>query len=260
MQALDFVVSAVQHNTWLAEVLAPIDGTAVSIFWARWLHSGRRRTAAGMQWFDRHIDTAATDLIATALTRSGKDRVPAEHALRTLATAGHGEAIQAAAAAYHPQAPTAVDAILHVDPLLLLPKRIPQPRQWIALDRLVKVRLREKNAVLPVSAIADLVSMLMMCRPGNDYAGVRAVVEATEHTTLAGFARSLLDQWAQAGCPEKDEWVLHAQVLLGDDRTVSYLRDLTTRWSRMADAGRAATEALQNGRMRTLTLRKYLEA
>ncbi|MEU2088186.1 hypothetical protein ACWEPH_31345 [Nocardia beijingensis] len=259
-QALDFVFSAVQHNPRLAEVLAPIDGTAVSIFWARWLNSGTRRTANAMRWFDRHISTATTDLIAIALTRSGKDRIPAEHTLRVLAAAGHGDAIQAAAAAYHRKAPTAVDTILHSDPLLLLPKRIPRPRQWITLDRLPKVLLRRRHAVLPVSAMADLVTMLMMCRPGNDYAGVRAVIEATEPTTLARFARELLDQWARAGYPAKDDWVLHAQGLLGDYSTVSSLRRLVARWSRMADAGRAATTALHNGRLAEVGYAFYGEA
>lgn len=251
-QALDFVFSAVQHNPGLVEVLAPIDGTAVTILWARWLNPGRRRTAAGLRWFDRHIDTAAADLIAIALTRSGKDRVPAERVLRILAAAGHGDAIQAAAAAYHPKAPTAVDAIVHVDPLLLLPTRIPRPRQWMTLDRYVRVRLRRKNAVLPVSATADLISMLMMCRPGNDYAGVRAVVEATEPTTLAGFARSLLRQWVEVGRPKKDDWILHAQVLLGDYETVSCLECLAAEWSVAAGASRDAATALRNGRIREI--------
>ncbi|MFI6368814.1 hypothetical protein ACIBG0_39555 [Nocardia sp. NPDC050630] len=119
--------------------------------------------------------------------------MPAERALRILAAAGHGDRIQAAASAYHPRASTAVNAILHVDPRLLLPGRIPRPRQWIALDRLPKILLRRGHAVLPVAAVADLVTMLMMCRPGNDYAGVRDVIDATEPTTLAGFALGLLE-------------------------------------------------------------------
>ncbi|MFE4461489.1 hypothetical protein ACFROC_29410 [Nocardia tengchongensis] len=249
LDAMEFVFSGVRRFSNLAGVLAPADGTAVSLFWAHWMNSGRCRTGAGLRWFDRHIDTAATDLIATALTRSGKDRVPAERTLRILAAAGHGDTIRAAAEAYHPQAPAALDAIVDIDPLLLLPKRIPRLRAWISLDRLPKVLLRRGDTVLPVSAMADLCTMLMMCRPGHDYAGVGAVTEATEPTTLARFARELLDQWVRAGCPQKDDWVLHAQGLIGDHDTVRYMHVLTKRWLRMADSGRAATDALYDGRL-----------
>ncbi|MFG1790602.1 hypothetical protein [Nocardia sp. NPDC049149] len=259
VQALDFVFSAVQHNPLFLDILAPIDGTAVSVFWARWLNSGTRRTAKAIGWFDRHFDTAATDLIAVALSRSGKDRVPAERALRILAAAGQRGRIQAAAAAYHPAAPAAVDAILDVDPRLLLPGRIPQPRQWMDLDRLPKLRRHGSHDVWPITASVDFVSMLMMCRPGNYYAGVRDVIQVVDPLYLAGFGRGLLAQWGRAGYPAKDDWVLHVQGLLGDHETVNVLETRIQRWSHMADASCAAIATLRNGRLQAIANGYLLE-
>jgi hypothetical protein len=214
--AIGFALNAASHHpNSLACVLEPVDGTAVSIFMARWLYSADRRRTVALRWFDRHLHGAAADLTAIALGRSGRDRFPAETALRILAEAGHRDVLGAAAAACHPDAPAAVATIVDADPVRLLPKRIPKPRRWIAPDRLPRVLLDNRQAALPLSAVLDFVTMLMMYRPGRDYAGAYLVTRALDSASAIGFARALLDQWVEAEYPVRNNWLLRAQTILG---------------------------------------------
>ncbi|MCC3332535.1 hypothetical protein [Nocardia abscessus] len=214
--AADFVMAAVPRRpNSLASVLEPVDGTAVSIFMARWLYSANRRRTVALRWFDRHLDGAALDLIAIALGRTGRDHFRAAAALRVLAEAGYRDALTNAADRLDPRAPAGVAAILDTDPRLLLPKRIPKPSRWIVLDRLPRILLHHRRSALPSQAVIDLITMLMMCRPGRDYAGVQDVINAVDPASSVAFARALLDGWVEAEYPIGDYWVLHAQTVHG---------------------------------------------
>lgn len=183
--AVDFVMTAVPRRpNSLAGILEPVDG-------------------------------AALDLTAIALGRTGRDHFRAAAALRVLAEAGYRDALTAAAERLDPRAPVGVTAILDTDPRLLSPKRIPEPSRWIVLDRLPRMLLRDRRFALPSQAVLDLITMLMMCSRGRDYAGVQDVIDAVDPASSVAFARALLDNWVEAGCPIGDYRVLHAQTVHG---------------------------------------------
>ncbi|MEV6325815.1 hypothetical protein AB0M45_32320 [Nocardia sp. NPDC051787] len=134
--------------------------------------------------------------------------------------------LTSAAAGFGARAAAAVDRIVRQDRNMVLPKRIPGAPSWVDPARLPRIRLRDRRAAFPPSAVYTLVRMLRICVSGDDYPGVRTVVEAADRASLAEFGRELFETWRAEGFPGALDWPTHAQALLGDDETARLLGSL----------------------------------
>ncbi|MEV6135323.1 DUF4132 domain-containing protein [Nocardia sp. NPDC051990] len=229
-EALDWVLASARENRpTLTAVIPPITGTEITRLMTKWL-GGKLTSVTARAWFDRHIGTAATDLIGDALATPGRDRTAAESALRILTGRGHRAAILAAANALGAEVGAAITAIIDTDPLMLLPKKIPAAPSWLVPAALPPILLRDNGLALSDAAVTNLCTMLAMPGPSGDYAGVEQVAAIAEPASLAAFTLELFEAWKLAGYPPKQAWVLRALGLFGDDETVRRLGALIRLW------------------------------
>ena len=240
--AIRYVLRAVLSTpTSLAGVLLPFEGSEITVRMADWYVRSKTIRPVAMAWFDRHAAAAARDLVAAALSGAGKERANAEKALRFLDQRGHRQAVRAAAAALGPAAAEGIDATLALDPLELLPARLPALPAWLDPAHLPQVLLQDRRSALPASAVGHLCTMLAMSKPGDTYAGVEIVRDAVDPLSAAEMAWGIFERWQSAGYPSKDAWVLDALALLGDDETVRRLAPLIRAWPGEAAHKRAVT-------------------
>ncbi len=161
-----------------------------------------------------------------AVGPAGARRRAAEAVLRLVPE----QQVRDAAREYGPEAEQAIDQLLSVDPLTVLPSRIPVPGDWVEVGVLPRVLLRGTRLALPAPAVGHLLTMLAMCTPESRYPGVDVVRAACDPASLARFAWELFQLWQQNGMPAKDGWVLTALGLLGDDDVVRELAPLIRQW------------------------------
>ena len=240
--AIPYVVRAVLSTpASLAGVLAPVEGSELTVRMADWYVRSKTIRPVAMAWFDRHAAAAARDLAAAALSGAGKERANAETALRFLDQRGHRDTVRAAAAALGPAAAEGVDAMLAIDPLEVLPARIPALPPWLDPAHLPQVLLADRRRALPASAVGHLCTMLAISKPGDTYAGVELVRGSVDPLSVAEMAWAIFERWQGAGYPAKDAWALDALALLGDDETVRRLAPLIRAWPGEAAHKRAVT-------------------
>lgn len=240
--ALEFTYRAVMTRpNSHAPALLPIEGAEVAARMAEWLVRAKSLRPLARSWLERHPDAAARDLIPSALAKPGKERTAAEAALRVLDQAGHRETIRREAAAYGTDAASAIDAALDADPLQRLPTKIPSAPAWLDPAHLPQVLLPGRGRALPPEAVGHICTMLALSKPGDPYAGVDVVKEATDPASLAEMAWGLLERWQGAGFPSKEGWVLEALGLIGDDETVRRLTPLIRAWPGEGAHARAVT-------------------
>jgi hypothetical protein len=207
-------------------LLMPFASPQVVELVADWLARLKSMRRLAQAWLERHPAEAARALVPAALGKAGPARRHAEKVLLHL-PAGH---VRAAAAGYGPEAAVAVDTLLAADPLMAAPSRMPSPPAWAAPALLPPVRLRDGSGALPAEAVGHLVSILMISRPDAPYAGLALVREAVEPADLAEFGWALFQLWQSAGAAPKENWVLDALGLTGDDETVRRLSPLILAW------------------------------
>ncbi|MFI6866792.1 DUF4132 domain-containing protein [Nocardia sp. NPDC050406] len=231
--AAEVIFAVVQTDAIaMAPLLLPVTGTAITTFMTRLLDT-RRGRATALAWFERHVDSAAPDLFAAALDKPGKQRDQAWRVLRSLDGRDHRAALLAAATALGDHVHAAIEAQLRTDPLELLPKTIPSLPSWLVPAVLSPIRLRDNvlgGRALPPSAMATVCTMLAMCGPAADYAGVARIADIATPRSLADFSWDLFEMWGLAGYPSDDDWVMHAQGLLGNDDTARRLAPLIRAW------------------------------
>ncbi|GLY32645.1 DUF4132 domain-containing protein [Kineosporia sp. NBRC 101731] len=191
----------------------------------------RKSVRAGASaWLLRHADVAARALVPPALGRVGAARRQAENALLHLASHGHGDAVRSAGRVYGDEAAAAVEALLSRDPLTQLPARIPAVPSWAAPALLPSVRLAGGAGALPVAAVEHLVTMFALSHVEQPYAGLDLVRAAVVPEDLPVFAWGLFQRWFVAGADPKENWVLDALALTGDDEVVRQLTPLILSW------------------------------
>ncbi|TDD81050.1 hypothetical protein [Actinomadura rubrisoli] len=194
-----------------------------------------------LAWFDRHGLDAVALLVPAAVGSPGTERRQAESALRLLADRhGRGKVVEAARA-HGSEASDVVEAMLAMDPLDLLPARMPVVGEWADVRLLPQIRLREREDALPADAARHLLTMLAMSKPDEVYAGVEIVKELCDSGSLAAFGWALFERWQQNGAPSKDGWALAQLGWLGDDETVRRLTPLIRAWP--GDGGHAKAVA-----------------
>ncbi len=211
-------------------ILLPFSSPELAVQMADWLARLKSLRKTALAWLLRHPAEAARALVPPALGKAGTGRRQAERALLTLHGNGHTGHVRAAADSYGPEAAAAIEALLSTDPLQVLPPRMPATPVWAAPGLLPPVRLRDGSGALPAETAVHLVTMLMISKPGEPYAGVDLVRAAVDPADLAEFGWALFQMWQSAGAPAKENWVLDALGLTGDDETVRRLAPLILAW------------------------------
>nr|WP_042178011.1 DUF4132 domain-containing protein [Kibdelosporangium sp. MJ126-NF4]CTQ98598.1 Molybdate metabolism regulator [Kibdelosporangium sp. MJ126-NF4] len=212
------------------EALHPVQDVGVARTMATLL---TRRTAvrvAAIGWFARHPAYAARALVPDAVGKPGPERNLAEMALRYLVSSGYEELVMTAAREYGSAAEEAVATVLAVDPLDLLPAKIPVPGAWAAASLLPQIVLRDKQTALPTASAQHVITMLALSTKEEPYAGVPIVKELADPESLARFAWQLFERWQGADAPSKEGWALWALGWFGDDEVVRQLTPVIRAW------------------------------
>ncbi|CCH31005.1 DUF4132 domain-containing protein [Actinosynnema sp. NPDC047251] len=235
LDALPAVLHAVKGNPTPghAELLMPFAEQRVAHLMADWLRLKTVRPVASA-WLRRHADDAARYLAPTAVGATGPARRAAEAGLRVIP-----EQALAAAAAYGPEAAAAIDALVSLDPLHVLPAKLPVPGKWADANLLPQVLVAGRQRALPRTASAHVVMMLALSQPDAPYAGLDVVRELCDRQSLADFAWAAFERWRSVGMPAKDGWALTALALLGDDDAARGLAPLIKAWPGEAGHARA---------------------
>jgi hypothetical protein len=207
-------------------LLLPFASPDVASLMADWLVRLKSVRSLAGRWLMRHPSEAARAMVPAALSSAGAARRQAERTLLMLHANGCTDVVRSAAASYGPEAAAGVEALLTADPLTVLPARMPTVPAWVVPVLLPRVRLRGDLGPLPAEAVLNLVTMLIISRAEDPYAGLEAVRAAVEPADLAEFAWGLFEQWQATGAGAKGSWVLEALALLGDGDTVRRLSAL----------------------------------
>ncbi|MFB8006849.1 DUF4132 domain-containing protein [Nocardia sp. NPDC056000] len=224
------MVEAVQRYPYdNAHVLMLVTGTAVTTLMTP-LYSSKRGRPAALAWFERHLAVAAPDLVVAALGKPGKTRVLAWNVLRAFDNGGHRAVLLSAAAGLGDDAARALEAELSSDPLLHLPPELPAPAAWLSHAALPPILLRDSGKALPPEAVHTVCTMLALCSPDGDYAGITQFTALADRASLAAFAWGLFETWQLAGYPPAQSWIMHALGIWGDDDIARALTPYIRAW------------------------------
>ncbi|WP_067547598.1 DUF4132 domain-containing protein [Nocardia crassostreae] len=224
-----------------AEALTPLSGTEVTRLMARLL-GARKSAKTATAWFERHIATAAPDLLAAALDKPARPRKQAWAAIHLLSRRGHRDLLLAAAADFGPEAVAALEAELITDPLLLLPAKLPTLPSWLIPATLPPIVLHDGRRALPPESVQVVCTMLAISEAEDRYAGVDRMARIADPVSLAEFAWALFDTWRAVNYPAADGWVLRALGWFGNDETARRLTPLIRAWP-----GESAHQRAVNG-------------
>ncbi len=214
-----------------------------------------------LAWLVRHAADAATLLTPDAVGPAGPQRDHAAAALRGLARSTSRDAVLDNAAHYGPDVVVALTTVIDLDPLEALPKRIPKTPVWADVPTLPSIFVADRSEVLPVTAVANILTMCAIGTADAPYAGLAQVTSYCDRASLAETVWDLFERWWGAGAPSKDNWVILALGWLGDDTTVTKLVPLIQRWPGENGTARAqlGLDALAaHGSARALTQLDYI--
>ncbi|MEV6636349.1 DUF4132 domain-containing protein [Actinoplanes sp. NPDC051470] len=223
------------------DVLLPYAAAEVAPVMADWWARLKSVRGIALAWLLRHPVTAARALVPAALQKPGLARRQAENALFALHGNGHTEAVRTAAAGHGDEAAAAIETLLAMDPTSVMPARLPPVPAWAVPGLLPPVLLRDGSGALPADAVTGLVQMLAMSRLDDAYAGVEAVAADLDPASLAEFAWGVFQRWQNFGATSKENWVLDALGLVGDDETVRRLTPLILAWPGEGGHAKAVT-------------------
>ncbi|MFF5099284.1 MULTISPECIES: DUF4132 domain-containing protein [Actinosynnema] len=220
----------------LAELVLPCATPEVAELVADWLVRVRTVRPVARHWLERHGVVAARLLVPVAVGPAGARRRAAENALRQIpehaltAAREHGERVA-----------TIVAASLAVDPLDVLPAKVPALPDWVDEDALPQLLLRGGERALPTQAVRNVLVVLALSTPDEPYAGLEQVRQVCDPTSLARFAQEVFELWRLSGMPAKEGWALTGLGLVGDDEVVRELSPLIRMWPSDGGHARAAT-------------------
>ncbi|MDL4821157.1 DUF4132 domain-containing protein [Actinomadura opuntiae] len=238
VDALDPAVRAARRDpAGVGAVLLPFLSDEVARLMADWLVRLKQAGRTSRAWFTRHGLAAVPELLPAALGKAGAERRAAEAALRFVASQHGAERVVDAARAHGDKAAAAIETLLAVDPLEILPAKMPVVGEWADVRLLPQILLRDRERALPDAAAGHVLTMLAMSKPGEVYAGIEAVRELCDPASLAEFGWALFRRWEANGGPSKDGWALTQLGWLGDDETVRRLTPVIRAWP--GDGGHA---------------------
>lgn len=231
LDALPLALHVARSNpSGCATVLLPFVGTEVTLLMADWLARLKSARGVAATWFGRHGEAAAPILVPVALGKPGVRRRAAENALRLLASTGRRAEVVQAARRYGETAVGAIDAMLEVNPLDVLPARMPAIDDWADARLLPQVLLHGRDRALPLSATTHLITMLALSGSDEVYPGVPVVRQICDPGSLAEFGWALFERWRVYEMPANSGWAFTALGWIGDDDTVRRLAPLIRAW------------------------------
>ncbi|WP_160160882.1 DUF4132 domain-containing protein [Actinomadura sp. K4S16] len=218
------ILNAAKAHPSGAEALVPFvdDATAQVMIGAL----GRVDEAARL-WFAWHGSAAAPFVVPEALRKPGPKRAKAEQGLALIAREHGSGCLVEAARGYGEEAVAAIEA-LRTDPLDQYPDDLPEWDEE-TVRKLPRLLLRGRDRALPVTAVRNFATMLLISTPEDPYPGCEQVIELCDPGSLAEFAWALcLNEprhglWASPG-------VQYALRRLGDAATAARLTDRMARW------------------------------
>ncbi|MDX8140677.1 DUF4132 domain-containing protein [Lentzea sp. BCCO 10_0061] len=218
-------------------VLLPFATVEVATQMADWFARTKAARRWGLDWLARHRERAVRLLIPAAAGKAGVPRRNAEAALRHLNNLG----VDVAAIAKECGAEAAIDVVLAVDPVDVLPAKLPSIGEWADPRLLPQVLLADRKHALSSEVAGHLLMTAALSKPGELYAGLPIAREALDPGSLAEFAWAAFQAWEQAGAPPKESWVLNALGWFGDDETVRRLSPLIRNWPGESQHARAVS-------------------
>ncbi|MGW6445823.1 WGR and DUF4132 domain-containing protein [Lentzea sp. NPDC055074] len=219
-------------------VLLPFATVEVATQMADWFARTKQPRRWGLEWLARHREQAARLLIPAAADKAGAPRRNAEAALRHL---NNTLGVDVAAVARECGAEAAIDLVLSVDPVDVLPAKLSAIGVWADTRLLPQVLLADRKHALSRQAAAHLLMTAALSKPGELYAGLPLVREALDRDSLAAFAWEVFQAWDEAGAPSKESWALNALGWFGDDSTVRALSPLIRSWPGESQHARAVS-------------------
>ncbi|NKE60157.1 DUF4132 domain-containing protein, partial [Lentzea sp. PSKA42] len=226
VDALPPLLRVVESNSNAAVVVLPFATSEVATLMADWLVRLKQVRKVALDWLARHREMAARFLIPAALGKPGAERRNAETAIRHL----HGLGVDVVAVAPGPAAAAALQTFLDVDPVDVLPAKVPVIGEWADTRLLPQVMLRDRKHALSPEAAYNLLMTAALSKPGEVYAGLRIARDALDRDSLAEFAWAVFQRWQEVGAPSKEGWALTALGWFGDDSTVRALSPLIRTW------------------------------
>ncbi|WP_067824143.1 DUF4132 domain-containing protein [Actinomadura kijaniata] len=221
--------------------LLPFRDAGVAAVMADWLVRRGTGRAVAQSWFRRHGTAVVPFLVPAALGPVGQERRNAEGALRFLAARSGADAVVAETRPFGEEAAAAIGEMLSVDPLEVLPARMPKLGAWATPALLPPLMLRDRSAALPDAAVGHLLSMMALSKPDDHYAGLAVVRELCDEASLRRFSWSVFQAWLDQDTPTKEMWALAQLGAFGDDATARRLTPLVRRWPGEGGTTRAAT-------------------
>jgi predicted DNA-binding WGR domain protein len=221
-------------------ILLPYATTEVAELMADWLVRLKKARVFAVQWLAAHGARAVRLLLPAALGAAGPRRRNAEIALRHLHLDLGVDVVQIAAE-HGAEPAAAMRTLIDVDPVDVLPAKLPVIGAWADPRFLPQVLLSGRGSALSVEATKALLMMAALSKPDSVYAGLPLAVEACDRESLAEFAWALFGRWQDVDAPSKDGWVLTALGWFGDDETVRRLSPLIRIWPGESQHARAVT-------------------
>ncbi len=226
LDALPPLLHIAESNASAAEILLPFASPEVAALMADWLVRLKQARRVAVDWLARHRETAARFLIPAALGSPGAERRNAEAAIRQLQAKG----VDVAAAAPTAEAARGIETVLSVDPVDVLPAKLPVIGEWAEPRLLPQVLLRDRKHALSPEAAKHLLMTAALSKQGDVYAGLPIARDALDRDSLAEFAWAVFQRWQEVGAPSKEGWGLTALGWFGDDSTVRALSPLIRTW------------------------------
>ncbi|MFJ5985234.1 DUF4132 domain-containing protein [Lentzea sp. NPDC092896] len=219
-------------------VLLPFATVEVATHMADWFARTKTARRWGLDWLARHREQAVRLLIPAAAGKAGVPRRNAEAALRHL---NNNLGVDVSAVAKECGAEAAIDVVLAVDPVDVLPAKLPAIGEWADTRLLPQVLLADRRHALSAEVAGHLQMTAALSKPGELYAGLPIAREALDPASLAEFAWAVFQAWEQAGAPSKESWALSALGWFGDDEIVRRLSPLIRNWPGESQHARAVS-------------------
>ncbi|MFD4637240.1 DUF4132 domain-containing protein [Lentzea sp. NPDC058436] len=235
--ALPPLLRIVERTSATAVIVLPFATPEVATLMADWLVRLKQVRKIAMAWLARHRETAARLLVPAALGKPGAERRNAETALRHL----HALGVDVVAVAPGEAAAEALKEFLAVDPVDVLPAKLPVIGEWADTRLLPQVLLSDRRQALSPEAARHLLMTAALSKPGDVYAGLPIARDALDGDSLAEFVWAVFQRWQEVGAPSKESWALNALGWLGDDSTVRALSPLIRVWPGESQHTRAVT-------------------
>ena len=238
---LDYFMLAFVENggdSSQTDFLGPIRSALVATKVAEWLAGTRRSLIAiARAYLHRHGAAIAPYLLPALAGVDAAGRDAAQGALRYLARHDSAEAVIDVVGRHDPDAAPVVAEILAVDPLLILPKRVPRVPDWARPALTTPVRLAD-GTELPVDVVETIAVMFMMSGPVLPYAGITQLAELCDVRSLDQLAWALFDAWWAYGAPAAHKWALDGLAWFADDDSVDRIADMVKSWPGQGRGGR----------------------